>query len=122
MHDIREVYEIAIRLKRPDLIPDSFSESILAHIRNEQQNALIRLSQADLKNDWAAMEKYASEAIAEFPTYYHFYWYQAAARYHTDRKQEAIEPLKVYVKYSKDEKEYPTAVQWLKEIEAAKPE
>ncbi|MGA2052719.1 MAG: hypothetical protein ABSH19_05345 [Opitutales bacterium] len=53
------------------------------------------------------------------PTQYDYYWTEARALIELGRQPEALEPLRVYVKYSRNDPDYPVAVEWLKKIEAA---
>lgn len=116
--DVNTVYEIAALLNKPELIPAEFFTTLSAAIRDEQHNLTLRMRHAELNSDWKELEKVATEAVASFPTFYHFYWYQAEARYRLEKKKEALVPLEIYTKYSKDEEEYPTALKWLQEIKS----
>jgi len=118
---IREITDLALLLDKRDAIPEALFEDALGEIRDEQSTFGIRIARAELKEDWAAMEKAASEAIARFPTFYIYYWHQGQARYRAGNKEAARAPLETYTKYSKDELDYPQAMKWLKELTGDKP-
>jgi hypothetical protein len=114
--DAASVYALAELLGKPELVPAEFFVTLNAGIRNEQLNLTLRMSHSALNKDWQELEKVATVAVTKFPSFYHYYWYQAKARYYLGKKQEALVPLEIYTKYSKDEEEYPQALEWLQEI------
>jgi hypothetical protein len=68
------------------------------------------------RKDWAAAVESAATLVKIYPTYYDSYWLQAQALWSAGRKAEAAAPLTTYVRYSKNEVDYPKAVAWLKEL------
>jgi hypothetical protein len=91
-------------------------------VLHRRDKAWVRTYEAFAHGDWARLLANADEAVKLYPTYYHFYWLKGAALYNLGRKAEAVEPLQIYTKYSRDELDYQQAADWLKEIQLAKRE
>ncbi len=117
--DVREICELAMLLGKRDAIPEDLFDDVLGMVRDEQSAFSVRIARAELKEDWSAMEKAATEAIERFPTFYNYYWHLGQARFRANKKDSAREPLETYTKFSKDELEYPQAVTWLEELKKA---
>lgn len=99
-------------------LPPQWLTSSLAGLKNERLRFSILCEDSHLRKDWPRLLETAEKAIPAYPTYYHFHWFKGAALYRLDRKQEALEPLRIYTRYAKDEHEYPQAVEWLNALKA----
>ncbi len=115
-HDILRVFRLARVLRAADPFPPSWLEYCQHEIKNERLSHRQRLEAAQLGNDWPVALTAANELIAERPTLYSLYWDRAEALHHLGRDQEAIEPLRLFVQYCKDELEYPQAMRLLEEL------
>ena len=99
-----------------DPIPAHWVEGCLARIRNRSDSFRLRLDAARYRKDWPTQARLAAEAITAFPTDYFFYYDQAEALYMTGHKEDARHPLEIYTRFSKNEPEYPQAMEWLREV------
>lgn len=96
------------------LIPQGWTSYSLSRLKNPRLLLGLQISEAKRSKDWQAMEKYSSQAVREFPTYYHFYWDHGIALMQNGKKKEARAALETYTRYSKNETEYPEALHLLK--------
>ncbi len=115
--DLNNVYEFAGALHDSSSLPENWVTATTSRLLNRRVRLSIAAEDADLRKDWPRLLQVADEAIKAYPTYYHFQWYKGAALYHLGRKPETIEPLHIYVRYARDEFEYPKAMEWLNELE-----
>jgi tetratricopeptide (TPR) repeat protein len=92
----------------------------VADMSNFSGNPMFRstviMDKACLESDWAGMEKQAALLNRDFPTHYYFFWSRGFALAKLGRKEEAIAALLNYTRYSKDELEYPKAIELLKTL------
>ena len=116
-----EVLRAPVTVKETDTsgIPQNWFQYISSQVHHYHNLLYIQTEDALVRQDWPLLLSSANEGIEFFPTYYHFYWMKEAALYHMDmgRKQEAVAPLEVFIRYSKNEDEYPQALEWLKEVQ-----
>jgi hypothetical protein len=115
--DFYEACNFADALRDPSALPRSWFKDATSKIQHRHPLLFMRAADAFAHEDWPRLLATVDEAIPIFPTYYHLYWLKGAALYHLDRKPEAVEPLRIYTRYSKDEMEYPQAMEWLKQIQ-----
>ena len=113
-------YKLADEIHEKSAVPPECFTYLCSVVFHRLDKAFMRTYEATAREDWPHVLSISNEAIALFPTYYHFYWMKGAALYHMGKQKEAIEPLQVYARYSQDEAEYPQAANWLKEIQPAK--
>jgi hypothetical protein len=111
------VFELARGLGDPASYPREWVDYELSCLRNDDARDLLRISDAQLQHNWGELLDASTSYLARNPTEYDYYWPRAQALIQLGRPNEALEPLRVYVKYSQDEQDYPQAVQWLKKIE-----
>ncbi|MFT3784133.1 MAG: hypothetical protein QM790_19165 [Nibricoccus sp.] len=64
----------------------------------------------------AKLESEAAVVNREYPAHYHYFYHRGLALHKLGRDREAIAPLTTYIKYSKDELEYPEAVELLETL------
>jgi len=113
-----QVFEIARILKDPKAYPRAWMQTLLADVHNENDRDLLLMQDGQLQQDWAAVNDAADDYLSRNPTNYDAYWSKAEALVALGRRREAIDPLRIYVKYSHNEDDYPDAVALLKKIEA----
>lgn len=115
-HDIISVFMLAKALQKPAAIQPAWLSYCLHTIRDPALLAQIRLHQGALQSDWPATLAAAEECITGSPRDYILYWYQGLALTRLNRKTEAVAPLETFVRYAKNELEYPQAVALLQEL------
>jgi tetratricopeptide (TPR) repeat protein len=115
---VEPVFDLARALDDPKLYPREWITGLLGAMRNENSRDLVRMEDARLQGDWAGALDAANSYLARNPTNYDAYWNQAQALVQLGRRPEALEPLRIYVKYSHNDDYYPQAVELLKSIEA----
>lgn len=108
--------DLSESIQSDSLIPQGWTNYSLARLKNPRLLLGLQISEARRSKDWQAMEKYSSQAVREFPTYYHFYWDQGIALMQNGKKKEARAALETYTRYSKNETEYPEALHLLKSL------
>jgi tetratricopeptide (TPR) repeat protein len=118
---IEPVFELAEALQNPAAYPRAWVDFLLAQVRNENTRDLVRIEDARVQQDWAAELEAANSFLERNPTQYDYYWAKANALVQLGRPVEAVAPLRVYVKYSHNDADYPAAVELLKKIETAPP-
>jgi tetratricopeptide (TPR) repeat protein len=111
------VFELARILHDPQAYPRAWVQTILAAVRNENDRDLILMEDGQLQQDWASVNDAADDYLSRNPTNYDAYWSKAEALVALGRQREALDPLRLYVKYSHNEDDYPDAVALLKKIE-----
>jgi len=116
-YDIADANELAELLGDVPGLPEAWFHDTAARTTSRLGSETICAGWSCLHQEWPRLLQISDEALANFPTHYHFHWFRALALYHLDRKPEAIEPLRIFVRYSKDEAEYPKAMEMLKELE-----
>jgi hypothetical protein len=112
------VFEIAKALNDPQAYPHAWASSVIGAVRNENARDLLNMEDGQLQKDWSTVLNAATSYLQRNPTSYDAYWRKAEALINLGRKAEALEPLRIYSKYSKNELDYPAAVELLKQIEA----
>ena len=117
--DVLRTYDLADALHDPVELPQEWFKATTEKILNRNGNLFIRATDSYRRKDWPGLLQLADEGIRAFPTYYHFFWFKGEAHYHLDQKPEALEALRVYVRYSKDELECAPAMERVKELESA---
>jgi hypothetical protein len=113
------VFELAESLNDPAAYPRAWVDYLIGQMRNENARDLVRMDDARLQHNWKELLTAADSFLTRNPTQYDYYWAKAWALIELGRAQEALAPLRLYVKYSHNDADYPEAVQWLKKIEAA---
>ncbi len=113
------VFELARVLRDPAAYPRAWVDYELGVLRNENALDLFRLSDAQLRRDWPTVLSAADSFLARNPTTYDLYWPKAQALVGLNRNQEALAPLRLYVKYSHNEQDYQEAADLLKKLEGA---
>lgn len=98
----------------PETIPVEWYNYLYAEHRNPRGKASLEVLFHELNQNWEQLAIAAQKHINDYPTFYHFYWERAIALHKLGKNTEAIEPLRVYIDHSKDEIEYPKAVELLK--------
>ncbi len=74
------------------------------------------LTYAYLGSDWTKVASQSAALIRDFPSRYSFYWYLGLALHHLGRDREAADALGNYLRYAKDELEYPKAADLAKSL------
>jgi hypothetical protein len=113
-----QVFELAQILHDPKAYPRAWVQSLLAAVHNENSRNLLLMQDGMLQGDWASVNDAADDYLTRNPTNYDAYWSKAEALVNLGRRREAIDPLRLYVKYSHNEDDYPDAVVLLKKIES----
>ena len=116
-----QVFDLARALGEPKAYPREWVAAELAGMRNENAHDLIRIEDGRLQGDWAAVLDASTSYLSRNATNYDAYWWKAEALVQLGRRRDAIEPLRVYVKYSHNDDFYTQAVALLKTIEAEPP-
>lgn len=112
------VFELARILHDPTAYPRAWIQALLASVLNENDHDLLLMEDGELQQNWASVNQAADDYLARNPTNYDADWSKAEALVALGRRREALEPLRLYVKYSHNEDEYPDAVALLKTIES----
>jgi hypothetical protein len=81
----------------------------------------ILLTQAYLADDWTKVASLATALTRSYPSRYSFYWYLGVALHHLGREREAADALDPYIKYAKDEPEYPLAIKLARTLPGMNP-
>jgi len=118
METATPVFELAKALNEPQAYPRAWFAAVINTVRNEDSRDLLNMDDDQLQLDWAGVLQASDSYLQRNPTSYDAYWRKAEALINLGRRAEAVEPLRIYVKYSKNEDEYPGAVELLKKIEA----
>jgi uncharacterized protein YerC len=118
---LKGIFDLAEILREPGLVPEAWMDDMEKTIQDPFARTNLLVAIAQLKKDWKQMERHAAEAIAKYPTYYHFYWLHGEALNQLGRKAEALSAIKVYATYAKNERHYPEAVAFLTENDEAAP-
>ncbi len=111
------VFELARILHDPKAYPRTWMDALLAAVHNENDRDLLLMEDGTLQENWASVNDAADDYLARNPTNYDADWSKAEALVALGRRREALEPLRLYVKYSHNEDDYPNAVVLLKTIE-----
>ena len=101
-------------------MPAAWIEDVATKMPDRANRARVLTTTALLHRDWSRLLSEANEALKEAPTYYHNYWLKGLALVRLNRSAEALEPLRIYLKYSHDELEFPRAKALLEKVEAEK--
>lgn len=118
-YDVHKACEFAQVLKDPAALPENWLSAIIGHTQNRFDKESFAAHEAFTRKDWPAVVEAADHLLALYPTFYHYDWYKGEALYQMGKKHESIALLQIYVRYSKDELEYPIAAERLKECESA---
>lgn len=113
------VLSIAKALKDPSLLPDAW----LSALRKDGDPYLADEAatlKAFLESRWDVAARESAACVAMRPTGYHQYLYLGTALAHLGRTREAIDALKIYTRYSKEELEYHPAMDLLARLEGRK--
>jgi hypothetical protein len=102
----------------PAAYPRAWVDYLLANLHNENALDMVRMDDGRLQQDWKAVLAAAESYLTRNPTDYDAYWSKARALIELGRHHDAIEPLRVYLKYSHNEDDYNDAADWLKKISA----
>ena len=118
-YSIRLVYAAAKKLNSPGLIPENWLDCLDRHIRSERDRYSLRIIDAEFREDWKEVLKWATKAVTEYPTYYNYYRPHGIALHKTGQGQAAIHSLEVYTKYSHDEIHWHDAVDLLNKLKSS---
>ncbi len=110
-------FDLAEGLQDPAAYPRAWVEYLEQQMQNDNARDLVRMEDARLQQDWAGLLAAAESYLGRNPTQYDYYWAKAQALIELGRTQEALEPLRVYLKYSHNDEDYPAAAEWRKKIE-----
>jgi len=113
-----QVFELARILKDSKAYPRAWMQTELGVMHNENDRDLLLMEDGLLQQDWKSVNDAADDYLSRNPTNYDAYWDKAEALIALGRRREALDPLRLYVKYSHNEDDYPAAVALLKKIEA----
>jgi hypothetical protein len=83
--------------------------------QNERRAFLLDVTWYAAQKDSAKTIDVAKKAIETYPTYYSFYLLRGKALLQEDRKKEALADLEIYLRYCRDESEFPEALRLFKE-------
>jgi transglutaminase-like putative cysteine protease len=122
-HDPLTAYRavgLAEELGEPELLPAAWVDELGRDLPDPFVRQVVRLIDARLRKDWNAAEEIGTAFLRDYPTHYHYYWHVGLAASELGHRPEAIAALKTYVKYSKEERNYPAAVALLKKLEGGK--
>jgi hypothetical protein len=108
---------LAETLNKVEALPEAWIKFVQQAYPERHDQVTTAMLLAQLKKDWPAALAAASEGVEKFPTFYSSYWVKAEALWELGRKKEAIEPLRIYVKYCNDEPYHRRAAQLLKEAD-----
>ena len=115
-HMVMAAYALAETLNEPGLLPPAWVAFIRDYAPGPYSRLCVLWVDAMQRKDFTAAIHAAEELVKLYPTYYNTYWCQAQALWSAGRKADAAGPLTTYVRYSKNEVDYPEAVARLKEL------
>jgi hypothetical protein len=101
--------DLAEMLGRPDPFPAGWVKSVSERCSNPMYRGHARIMDAWLRSDWTTAAREAKAVLRDYPTYHRFQWYAGAALHRAGKTVEARPHLEAYVRYAKDEIEYPAA-------------
>ena len=111
-----QAVSLAHALNEEGVLPEPWLRAMEKRTNYPHMRHGLLLTDAWLRRDWATVTVQSNKLIEWLPSYYRFYWYRGYAAHQQGRKAEAIEALTTYVKYSKDEIEYPEAMALLDQL------
>jgi hypothetical protein len=115
---VTRALRLAEKLADPSLVPEAWEHDMVGGLPDPFLRQSVTIYCAQLHNDWKQVELTGRQINRDAPTHYHYYWLHGLASAKLGHKPEAVEALRTYTRYSKDEEEYPRAMQLLKELEA----
>jgi transglutaminase-like putative cysteine protease len=107
---------LAQLLNQPELLPPDWLKFIRQASTERHDQLVHGMLLASMKKDWPAVLAAAEEAVTNYSSFYSNYWYKAQALHELGRDAEAVEPLKVYIRYCNDEAWHYEAKELLKKI------
>ena len=107
---------LAELLGNSSLLPSAWVATLSSSFGDPLLQHRIKIAKALLDSDWVQVEALAATLNRDYPTHYHYFWYRGLALYKLGRNSEAKKALSTYTQYSKDELEYPKALEILKKI------
>jgi hypothetical protein len=119
--DADAALDLALVLHDPAALPPAWVAELERNSDNPMLQERVLLVDAYLHSDWTSVESAAAAINRDFPTRYSFYWFRGLALHHLGRDAAAAEALATYVRYAKDELEYPQALALLNTIGVAGP-
>lgn len=111
-----QAVSLAEILHDPTLLPAAWVSELSTSPGNPYNRQELVVVDASLRADWPTVAKVAATLIRGYPTYYHTYWYLGLASAKLGHKKEAVEALRTYVRYAKDELQYPEANELLSKL------
>ena len=102
--------DLAEMLGRADAFPAGWVKSVSERCPNPMYGGNAVMIDAWLRSDWLTAARTAEQVLRDYPTYHRYQWYAGAALYRAGKIAEARPHLETYVRYAKDEIEYPAAV------------
>lgn len=111
--------ELALVLGDKSILPRAWVDEMGSGDGNPLFQGRVLLDQAYLESDWARVANLAGALTRSYPSRYSFYWYLGIALHHLGRESEAAGALAPYLKYARDEFEYPKALELAKTLPEA---
>lgn len=108
--------DLAIVLGDKGALPRAWVDEMGSGSGNALFQGRVLLTKAYLGSDWVKVASQATALIRDFPSRYSFYWYLGLALHHLGRDREAADALASYLRYARDELEYPKAVELAKTL------
>jgi tetratricopeptide (TPR) repeat protein len=118
---IRQTVQLAELVGDPEAVPPGWVHAICTRSWNDELRHTALMMDAWLHQNWSHVSQEIAELLKIRPTYYHYYWYQGMALHQLGQDKEAVGALTEYVRYSKDELEYPAAVALLQKLTSPPP-
>ena len=113
---VNSACRLARVLNEPGLLPPAWVQFIADHSPFPDSRLDVLYLDAMQRKDWPAALAHAEARVKLYANAYDYYWLKAQALWSAGRKADAAEPLTTYVRYSKNEVDYPEAVARLKEL------
>lgn len=101
--------DLAEMFGRPNPFPAGWVRSVSERCPNPLYGRHALIIDAWLRSDWPTAAREAEAMLRDYPTYHRFQWYAGAALQRAGKIKEARPHLETYVRYAKDEIEYPAA-------------
>ena len=100
-------------------LPEKWFEEFSNRCRRTRQVMMAKAYLSEQLEDWKTLEVVSEQGITDYPTYYDFYRFHGITMAKKGDLSRALQSLKTYCRYSKNELDYPAAKALLVEIEAA---
>ncbi len=110
------IERLAEALNEPDVLPAKWIADVRERMSDPRARHQVLMLDVWLRRDWKAVVKEADVLIALNPSRFDLYWSRGFALSELGKKAEAIRDLTTFVTYSKNQLEYPKALELLAKL------